>query len=90
MVGLCLTVLGRVHVSLRDCWLVDFLTFCHGFSSKDDTPAATPAKRIPCLHLDALVQQICSFGPPLGRAVQDKSASVTTYFSLLVPYRGGW
>ena len=55
------------------------------FKSKNETPEDITDTRIPFSNTDSLAQQLCSFGPPLGRAVQAASVSVTTPFSRLVP-----
>ena len=44
--------------------------------------------QVPFSDLYSLVQQLCSFGPPLGREVQAASVSVTTYLSRSVPGGG--
>ena len=49
--------------------------------------ADIPATWRPFSHLDSLSQQLHISGPPLGRAVQAESASVTTSLSLSV--KGG-
>ena len=48
-----------------------------------------PATQIPFSDMYSLVQQIFSFGTPLGRSVQEASVIVTTSFSRSVPDGGG-
>ena len=51
--------------------VVDFLVMF--LSSKDDTPADTPAPRRPFSQLALLAQQLRILGPSLGREVQTAS-----------------
>ena len=69
-------------------WLVVFYSLVLFLSSKYDTAVDIPTTRIPFFHLDSLVRQLYSFGPPLGRAVQTTSVSVTTSLSCSVPDGG--
>ena len=74
---------GIVRASLIACWsdnfFFDFLVIF--LSSKDDTPAYTPAARRPFWQLSSLMQQLHISGPPLGQAFQAVSMGVTIYFS---------
>ena len=69
------------------CWVivVDFLVIF--LSSKDDTPADTPAPRRPFSQLTPLDQHLHTSCQPLGRAVQ--TASVRMSSSLLISVTGG-
>ena len=58
------------------------------WSSKGNKHIDMPATWRPFSHLDSLDQKLHSFGPPLGQAVQEASASVTNYFSRLIPGGG--
>ena len=62
-------------------WLivVDFLVIFS--SSKDDTPADTPAPWHPFSKLASLAQKLSSSGPHLGRAVQVASVPLSSSFS---------
>ena len=66
-------LVGRIIIFFD--FLVIFL------SSKDDTPAYTPAARRPFWQLSSLMQQLHISGPPLGQAFQAVSMGVTIYFS---------
>ena len=66
--------------------VVDFIVVFSLF--KDDTLVDNPATQCPFFQLDSLVQQICSSGPTLGKAVQTASVSVTISLSILVPFGG--
>ena len=69
-------------------WLIVFNFLVIFFSSKDETPADTPATQIPFLQMDSLAQKLCILGPLLGRVVQAASVSVTNSLSLLVQVGG--
>ena len=59
-------------------WMFFFDFLVMFSSSKEDTPADTPAPLHPFLPLTSLAQNLRSLGTPIGQEVQAKSASVTT------------
>ena len=63
--------------------VVDFLVMF--LSSKDDTPADTPATWRPFSKLTSLARLLRSLEAPFKQAVQAASESVTIYLSQSVP-----